>query len=234
MHTLLVPASRVWPPSSRQVASPTLYLPLPPKRLACSKERLEKLRLELSEQYGGEVKDVPILVADLRDQARLAAAWADKARGAQRKQAQHAAPALWPPVRRCAGLYCMTQLGIAWASKLRPSHLLCRPAWTAWRRRRACCSPPPAPLPSSAPPWWPPPCARGATTSTSQVLLGWVGQSDLAGYSMLDGLDTAFGGFDLQQPPHERASRPAGSPIVNLVHSGSCSAQLVLAHSTHH
>ncbi|PRW56953.1 saccharopine dehydrogenase isoform B [Chlorella sorokiniana] len=36
-----------------------------------SKERLEKLRLELSEQYGGELKEVPILVADLRDQASM-------------------------------------------------------------------------------------------------------------------------------------------------------------------
>lgn len=34
-----------------------------------SQERLEKLRLELSEQYGKELRDVPILIGDLQDQA---------------------------------------------------------------------------------------------------------------------------------------------------------------------
>lgn len=34
----------------------------------CSQDRLERLRLELSEQYGGEVRDVPILVGDIKDQ----------------------------------------------------------------------------------------------------------------------------------------------------------------------
>ena len=34
----------------------------------CSQERLEKLRLDLSEQYGGELKDVPILIGDIKDQ----------------------------------------------------------------------------------------------------------------------------------------------------------------------
>ncbi|KAL4451997.1 hypothetical protein ABPG75_007659 [Micractinium tetrahymenae] len=36
-----------------------------------SQDRLEKLRLELSEQYGGELRDVPILVGDIKDQASL-------------------------------------------------------------------------------------------------------------------------------------------------------------------
>jgi hypothetical protein len=34
----------------------------------CSQERLEKLRLDLSEQYGGEIRDVPILIGDIKDQ----------------------------------------------------------------------------------------------------------------------------------------------------------------------
>lgn len=36
-----------------------------------SQERLEKLRLELSEQYGSELKNVPILIGDAKNQASL-------------------------------------------------------------------------------------------------------------------------------------------------------------------
>ncbi|PSC71057.1 saccharopine dehydrogenase [Micractinium conductrix] len=36
-----------------------------------SQERLEKLRSELSEQYGGELREVPILIGDIQNQASL-------------------------------------------------------------------------------------------------------------------------------------------------------------------
>lgn len=43
--------------------------PPPALPCSCSQERLEKLRLELSEQYGRELRDVPILIGNLTDQA---------------------------------------------------------------------------------------------------------------------------------------------------------------------
>jgi hypothetical protein len=38
-----------------------------------NQERLEKVRLDLSEQYGSELQEVPILLGDIKDQVRKAA-----------------------------------------------------------------------------------------------------------------------------------------------------------------
>lgn len=38
-----------------------------------NQERLEKVRLDLSEQYGSELQEVPILLGDIKDQVSKAA-----------------------------------------------------------------------------------------------------------------------------------------------------------------